>query len=127
MPDLEGHASSVYGIKASGNTVLSGSVDETMRLWDLRTGHCVRTMEGHAGVVRSVDMDGHCRTAVSGSTDKTVRLWDLGSGRCSATLEGHSGLLVRDVVMHESGGSCLSSGVVIILSMPGLWVAARRS
>ena len=81
-----------------------------MRLWDLRTGNCVRTMEGHAGVVRSVDMDGRCRTAVSGSTDKTVRLWDLGSGRCSATFEGHSGLLVRDVVMHESGGSCLSSG-----------------
>ena len=109
LPDLEGHTGAVYSIKASGNTVLSGSVDKTVRLWDLRTGNCVRTMEGHTGIVYSVDMDGHCRTAVSGSKDTTVRLWDLGSGRCSATFKGHSGV-VRDVVMHESGSSFLSSG-----------------
>ena len=109
LPDLEGHTGIVYSIKASANTVLSGSEDKTVRLWDLRTGNCVRTMEGHTGIVRSVDMDGHCRIAVSGSEDKAIRLWDLGSGRCSATFEGHSSL-IRDVVMHESGSSFLSSG-----------------
>ena len=111
LPDLEGHIGAVYSIKASASTVLSGSDDGTVRLWDLRTGKCVRTMEGHTSTVWSVDMDGHCRSAVSGSADKTVRLWDLGSGLCSATLEGHSGL-VRDVVMHESGSSFLSSGFI---------------
>ena len=108
LPDLEGHTGAVYGIKASGNTVLSGSLHETVRLWDLRTDKCVRTMEGHRRAVYSVDMDTHCRTAVSGSADKTVRLWDLGSGRCTAILEGHSGM-VRDVVMHETGNNLLSS------------------
>ena len=109
LPNLEGHTGKVVSIKASGNTVLSGSWDETVRLWDLRTGQCVRTMEGRTDIVYSVDMDGHCRSAVSGSADTTVKLWDLGSGRCSATFEGHSSL-VRDVVMHESGNSFLSSG-----------------
>ena len=108
LPDLEGHTGAVYDIKASGNTVLSGSLDKTVRLWDLRTGKCERAMEGHTGTVYSVDMDTHCRTAVSGSADKALRLWDLGSGRCSATFEGHSGM-VRDVVMHETGGNLLSS------------------
>ena len=113
LPNLDGHAGGVFCIKAdkaSTGMVLSSSVDKTVRLWDLRTSECVRTMEGRAGAAISVDMDGHCRTAVSGSADETVKLWDLGSGRCSATLEGHSGM-VRDVVMHESGSSFLSSGL----------------
>ena len=91
------------------STVLSGSLDHTVRLWDLRTSKCVRTMAGHASTVFSVDMDGNCRTAVSGSLDKTAKLWDLGSGRCSATLQGHTNR-VRDVLMHESRSSFLSSG-----------------
>ena len=110
LPDLEGHTGWVSSIKASGNTVLSSSADKTLRLWDLRTSKCVRTMEGHTGRVLSGDMDGGYRTAVSGSSDRTVRLWDLGSGRCSATFEGHLDNSVRDVVMHESGSSFLSSG-----------------
>ena len=110
LPDLEGHTGVAYSVKASANTVLSGSSDKTVRLWDLRTGKCVRIMGGHTDGVISVDMDRHCRTAVSGSKDTMVRLWDLGSGRCSdKAFEGHLGG-VRDVVMHKSGSSFLSSG-----------------
>ena len=110
LPDLAGHTGMVLSIKATANTVLSGSNDRTLRLWDLRTGTCVRTMAGHTDAVVTADMDEHCRTAVSGSRDKLVKLWDLGSGRCTATFEGHSST-VRDVVMHESERSFLSSGV----------------
>ena len=111
LPDLEGHTDAIFDIKVSMSMVLSGSADDLVRLWDLRTGKCVRTMAGHRGGVPSVDMDTHCRTAVSGGGkgDTTVRLWDLGSGRCSAAYEGHSSE-VRDVVLHESGSSFLSSG-----------------
>ena len=112
LADLEGHTSVVHDIKtttAAGSMALSGSDDKTVRLWDLRTGSkCVRTMEGHSWGVLSVDMDGQCRTAVSGSQDKTVKLWDLGSGRCLETYEGHTNM-TKDVKMHESGSSFLSS------------------
>ena len=112
LANLEGHTSEVRAVNATaaGSMVLSGSDDTTVRLWDLRTGgRCVRTMEGHALGAWSVDMDGHCRTAVSSSMDKTVKLWDLGSGRCMETYNDHDEE-VRDVVMHESGSSFLSSG-----------------
>ena len=113
LPDLAGHTGAVHDVKASSNTVLSGSVDKTVRLWDLRSGgKCVRTMVGHTSTVLSVDMDGNCRAAVSGSKDTTVKLWDLGSGRCCATFEGHPYDAVQDVVMHKSGSSFLSSGHV---------------
>ena len=117
LPDLNlGHDGAVFSIsRVSASTVLSGSRDDTVRLWDLRTGKCVRTMKGHTNSVLSVDMDGHCRTAVSGSEDTTVRLWDLGTGRCSATFEGHSSA-ARDVAMHESGSSFMSSGGTTVFS-----------
>ena len=107
--DLEGHSEDVDQIRASDSSsqVLSCSRDKTLRLWDLRTGRCVRIMEGHTSYVYSVDMDSVCRTAVSGSEDTTVKVWDLGSGRCMETYEGHE-QHVSSVFMHESGGAFIS-------------------
>jgi WD40 repeat protein len=65
-------------------------------------------MEGHEDEVNSVSMDSACKAAVSGSDDNTVKLWDLGSGQCIKTYQGVK--RVESVMMHESGGSFLSSG-----------------
>jgi len=111
LMDLEGHSDAIYqSIDASdtSNAAISGSSDKSVRLWDLRTGQCVRVMEGHANDVYSVSMDSAFKTAVSGSGDATVKLWDLGSGRCIATYDHGQG--VDDVMMHELGSSFLASG-----------------
>ena len=110
LMDLHEHSETIWSIAASdsSNIALSGSNDETVRLWDLRTGQCVRVMEGHTDAVQSVSMDSACRTAVSGSDDGTVKLWDLDSGRCINTYQHDQ--RVRNVMMHESGGSFLSVG-----------------
>jgi WD40 repeat protein len=108
--DLLGHTDYTYSIGASdsSNVALSGSVDHSVRLWDLRTGQCVRVMDGHTDNILSVSMDSACKTAVSGSSDTAVKLWDLGSGRCIETYE--RGQDVFYVMMHESGSSFLSFG-----------------
>jgi WD40 repeat protein len=110
LMDLQGHTDYTFSIDASdiSNVALSGSRDHSVRLWDLRTGQCVRVMEGREDQVNSVSMDSACKTAVSGSDDKTVKLWDLGSGQCIETYE--HGREVCDVMMHESGSSFLSVG-----------------
>ena len=43
------------------------------RVWDLETGECRQTLEGHSSAVNSVGITPDGRTAISGSTDKTVR------------------------------------------------------
>jgi len=110
LMDLEGNTDYTCSIDASdtSSVALSGAMDESVRLWDLRTGKCMRVLEGHADWVCSVSMDSACKTAVSGSGDKTVKLWDLGSGRCMETYNHGQG--VYDVMMHESGSSFLASG-----------------
>ena len=107
LMDLHGHINGITTITASdaSNVALSGSCDMSMRLWDLRSGQCVRTMEEHENEINSVSMDSACRTAVSGSDDGKAKLWDLGSGRCINTYEHDDG--VQKVMMHESGGSFL--------------------
>ena len=35
-----------------GLRVVSGSSDDTLKVWDVATGKCVATLEGHSGGVR---------------------------------------------------------------------------
>ncbi len=53
---LEGHSGPVSSVAFSpdGQRVVSGSDDQTVRLWDAVTGVALQTLEGHSGLVRSV-------------------------------------------------------------------------
>jgi len=64
-------------LSADGRLALSGSNDETMRLWEVATGRCLRTFEGHTGTVTSVSLSADGRLALSGGWDKTLRLWEM--------------------------------------------------
>ena len=39
-------------ISPDGRRVVSGSQDETLKVWDVETGECVATLEGHSERVR---------------------------------------------------------------------------
>ena len=89
---------------------LSWSNDCTLRVWDLATGACRRTLEGHEDVIRGALLlpDG---AVLSWSGDRTLRVWDLATGACRRTLEGH-----EDVVLEAS---LLPDGAVLSWSYDG--------
>jgi eukaryotic-like serine/threonine-protein kinase len=73
---------------------VTGSDDQTARMWDLDTGARLGApLAGHTGWVRSValgEVDG-VPVAVTGSDDHTVRVWDLHTGKqVGAPLTGHT-------------------------------------
>ncbi|KAJ7626308.1 WD40-repeat-containing domain protein, partial [Mycena polygramma] len=56
----------------------------SLRVWDFQRGRMVRSMTGHTGSVRCLDVCGN--KAVSGSYDATCRAWNIDSGE---VLRGH--------------------------------------
>jgi WD40 repeat protein len=86
---------------------LSGSWDRTLKLWDLASGACLRTLEGHTGRVDAVAVTAEGRRALSGAFDGALKLWDLASGECLRTLEGHTARVSALAVAAE--GRALSS------------------
>ncbi|MGB8298271.1 MAG: WD40 repeat domain-containing protein, partial [Polyangia bacterium] len=89
-------------LHADGRRAVTGSADKTLRVWDLDTGACLRTLKGHTWSVNSVALHADGRRAVTGSDDDTVRVWDLDTGACLRTLQGHTGW-VKSVVLHADG------------------------
>jgi F-box and WD-40 domain protein CDC4 len=89
MHTLTGHSQSVRAIAARGNLLVSGSYDNTMRLWNIETGRLIHLMEGHTQRVYSVVLDIDNRRCMSGSMDSTVRIWSLDDGSCLNVLEGN--------------------------------------
>ncbi len=67
-------------VTPDGRYVVSGSLDKTLKLWDLETGALIRTFEGHAHQVLAVSVTPDGAHVVSGSRDHTVKLWDLETG-----------------------------------------------
>ena len=82
-----GHTEPVNSVAYSpdGKTLVSGSEDYTVRLWDVRTGQLLHTLEEHAGDVTSVAFSPNGKTLVSGSRDTTTRLWDTDTGQLLRT------------------------------------------
>jgi WD40 repeat protein len=74
---LRGHTNGVESLSWNGKYIVSGSNDNTVRVWDVVSGQCVLTLEKHTGDVRSVSWHPGGTQIVSGSRDNTVRVWDV--------------------------------------------------
>ncbi|ARV61577.1 serine/threonine protein kinase [Nostocales cyanobacterium HT-58-2] len=91
---LSGHSNLVTSVAISsisnGVTLVSGSFDTTLKLWNLANGKEISTLEGYAGSVYAVAISPDGRTVASGNGDKTIKLWNPLTGQEVRTLHGHS-------------------------------------
>lgn len=83
--------------------VAAGSLDKSVRVWDIHQGYLLERLEGpdgHKDSVYSVAFSPSGKELVSGSLDKTIKMWELSpgripgsagpkGGRCIKTFEGH--------------------------------------
>ena len=69
--NLKGHESYVFCLCTTPHSqvLISGSYDEHVRIWDLRSGSCVRTIEAHSDPVTALDTHKDGTQFVSGSHD----------------------------------------------------------
>ena len=68
-------AISSLAISPDNSTLISGSRDNTIKIWNSGTGELIRTLTGHSDSVLSVAISPDGKTLVSGSDDKTIKIW----------------------------------------------------
>lgn len=128
------------GVKYVDNTIVSGSFDHTIKIWDARTGTPVRSFAGHTNDIWCLEVHGNY--IASGSKDTTIRverfffffffhfhlllspqLWDMRGGNSLRSYEGHT----YSILSLQMDGSKIVSGsrdesirvciIIIIISL----------
>lgn len=110
LVEFKGHSNFCFSVKFSpqGNLLVSGSFDETVKIWDVRSGECVATLPAHSDPVTGVDFnrDGTC--IVSSSHDGLIRIWDVATGECLKTIYAEGNPPVTFVKYSPNGKYVLS-------------------
>ncbi|KAL3315200.1 hypothetical protein Ciccas_006164 [Cichlidogyrus casuarinus] len=86
----------------SEDSIASGVVSGSIRIWDLEKARLSRALSGHAATVRTLEFHQSDRFLASGSSDTTIKLWDLTRKGCINTYNAHSGF-VTDLKFSPDG------------------------
>ena len=107
---FNGHSSRVHGVAffPDGRRIVSGSADQTIKIWDIATGECLRTITGHSHRVLAVTISPDGVLIASASADHTIKIWQATDGRLVTTLSNHSGAV--NCLQFSSDGRRLLSG-----------------
>ena len=107
LQTLTGHSHSVNSVAYSpdGQTLASGSNDNTIKLWNVNTGKLLQTLKSHSYSVNSVAYSPDSQTLASASGDNTIKLWNVKTGELLQTLKSHS----VNSVAYSPDGQILSS------------------
>ena len=107
MHSKETHRVNCVSYSQDGKYALTGNYDNTLKLWNLYTGKCIRTLNGHTGFVYRACISPDGKLAISGSADDSIKLWILATGVCICTLQGHTSS-VKAVGFSQNGKLAIS-------------------
>lgn len=119
-PTLEytGHEGAVNSLSQSlAHELVSGSWDGTAKIWDVETGQCKQTLEGHSHAVSVLSLPNGI--TITGSQDKKIRLWY--NGKMEKEIMGHDDIVRGFIEVPQLNGfaSISNDEVVKLWSMDG--------
>ncbi|KIK02382.1 hypothetical protein K443DRAFT_6159 [Laccaria amethystina LaAM-08-1] len=89
---LTGHQRQISHVAFSpdGRWAASAAWDNSVRVWEGRTGKFVATLRGHVGAVYRLAWSADSRLLISASKDSTLKIWDLKTYKIKTDLPGHT-------------------------------------
>ena len=103
--NLKGHTALVSCLELveDENTLFSGSMDSTIRQWDLTTGDCIQVFKEHGEEILFIRKIPGQNLIITASRDYTLRVWDLFTGKCVSVLSAN--LLISSLTPIQSTGT----------------------
>ena len=111
LTPLAGHHNYIYSLAFApkGNMIVSGSYDEAVFLWDVRTARLMRSLPAHSDPVSSVDFVRDGTLIASCASDGLIRIWDTATGQCLKTLVHEDNAAVTSVKFSPNGKFVLAA------------------
>lgn len=131
---IEGHQDTIGSLEIShdGQYLMSNSFDETLRIWDIRSGtvkgkRLTKTMSGHSQGNEKTLIRG-CWSkdglyVACGSIDRCVYIWDTTTRKIVQRLGGHTGT-VTQVTMGDNNfmASASNDQTIIVSELPDIFL-----
>ena len=105
---MEGHGGWVRSLaQVNSTTIASGSADGTIKLWNMATLACIKTILNDS-IVNSVAATPDGQYLISGSEDYKVKVWSVATGQCLHMLSHHNDWVEKVAVSPD--GRFIASG-----------------
>ena len=97
------HDNAAYSVAFSSDAGLlaTGSLDKSIRVWELPSGAMKFQMKGHGEAICSVSFQTANQLLLSAGLDRTLRTWNLSTGKIQSTMSGHSAYLTCMAVLPD--------------------------
>jgi WD40 repeat protein len=76
-----GHTDRVTQLAIHDQTLISGSADGTIGLWDIASGQLHRSLTAHRRPITAIALSPDGQTLISAARDQTIRTWHAPTGR----------------------------------------------
>jgi serine/threonine protein kinase len=108
---LTGHTDFVSSLAISpdSKTLVSGSGDRKIKIWNLQTGGLKTTLALHTDIITSLAISHNGQTLVSSSKDGTIKTWNLSTGSLKNTINVDK-TVVNSVDISPDGKTIVSNG-----------------
>lgn len=79
----------------TGRRIISGSLDKTIRIWDIPSGECVNILEGHTDGILDISISEDQRRMASCGWDKQIIEWDFNNYQIISVYQGHDNPVIQ--------------------------------